>query len=82
MQYDKDNNNLIEGNEMRGFYLWIDVNSNYKLDQGELHDLEEYNILSISTKHDGSYKSSAFTKDGKEMLIEDLWFSRRRLVVE
>ena len=76
-QYDKDKNKLVEGSELRGFYLWIDVNSNYKLDPGELHDLDDYGIISISTVHDGSYKSSAFKKDGSKMLIEDLWFSRR-----
>ena len=75
-QFDHDNNKIIEGKEMQGFYLWLDVNSNFKLDQGELHELSEYEIIGFSTDH-VNYKSKAFKKDGAIMLTEDLWFARR-----
>ena len=60
---------------MKGFYLWIDVNSNYKLDQGELHELSEYDITGFSIVG-VNHKSQAFKKDGSTMLTQDIWLER------
>jgi len=87
-QFDKDKNGIIEGKEMKGFYLWIDVNTNFKLDVGELHEMRDYDIVGFSSKDmaDGvdDDKSVAYLKkergeeEGRTMLTHDLWFKRRR----
>jgi len=85
-KHDKDKNGVIEGKELRGFYLWIDVNSNHHLDQGEIHKLKEYGIKSFRTEQDPkTHKSVAYLeeKKGKEpitMLMQDIWLERRRLI--
>lgn len=64
---------------MKGFYLWIDVDQNYKLDQGELHELKDYKIEGFSIPlEDHILQAEAYIKGGGIMLTEDLWFTRRR----
>lgn len=71
--YDKDKNGFIEGNELKGFKLWIDRNMNAKVENGELVSVQEYNISKISTNHNGKYVSFYETTDGKKYLMWDWW---------
>ncbi|MCS6955198.1 MAG: hypothetical protein NZM44_02450 [Candidatus Calescibacterium sp.] len=72
-RYDKDKNGFIEGNELKGFKLWIDRNMNAKVDSGELIPVQEYNISKISTHHNGKYVSYYETTEGKKYLMWDWW---------
>jgi hypothetical protein len=67
----------INGAELDKFHIWTDTNSNAHMDAGELHSLEQFEIVSLYTMHD-CRKSRAVLEDGTEILTEDLWFSRRR----
>ena len=71
---DMDGNNLVEGTELKGLAVWVDSNSNGHLDDGELKQLKDYGIVSLSTEHI-DFVSSATTKDNHKMVMEDLWFA-------
>ena len=75
--YDKDGNGIVEGKELKDFMVWVDANSNARVDfdLGEMHTLEEYGIVGLHTTHNNMI-STAILKNGGEMMMEDLWFSR------
>jgi len=76
--YDKDGNGIVEGNELNKFAIWVDVNSNAKIDEEDdlYEDLEEdLGIIGLHTAHN-NHVSSAIMADGTEMMMEDLWFTR------
>lgn len=75
--YDDNDDGKISGDELKGLYIWIDANSNLVIDEGEEHELDDYNIVALSTAHD-NLKSYAELKDGKKMLMQDLWFNEFR----
>eukprot|EP00977_Amphora_coffeiformis_P016500 scaffold5125_cov156-Amphora_coffeaeformis.AAC.9 len=76
--FDLNEDGIISGDELTGFYLWVDANSNAHLDYdlSELTELSDYGIVSIFTNHT-DHKSWALLADGTKMMTEDLWFSRR-----
>jgi len=75
--YDKDGNGIVEGKELNDFEIWVDEDSNAKLDDGELHSLEEYKIIGLRTTHH-NMMSEALLEDGGVMVTEDLWFAAAR----
>ena len=73
---DLDENGVVEGAELKGLAVWTDANSNGHLDDGELSHLADHGVLGLKTNH-VDFVSSAVLKDGKDMVMEDLWFARR-----
>ena len=73
-QLDKNADSVLSGEELGNLALWVDANSNAKLDEGEIKSLESYGILNISTKHK-YMKSHATLADGSAMVVQDLFFS-------
>lgn len=58
---DKDNNGIVEGEELNGLMLWVDSNRNGIADAGELKTLESYGITKFYTEHKnfvGKYETS------------------------
>ncbi|CAB9503866.1 Hemolysin-type calcium-binding [Seminavis robusta] len=88
--YDYNCDNKLTGEELEGLYIWVDKNSNLKLDNptvvdddaGELFTLGHFGIVALNTIHN-NLKSYAVLADGTRMLMHDLWFDgfdeRRRL---
>lgn len=73
---DGDHDGLVSGAELDGLAIWVDSNSNSKVDAGELNSLMSYGIVALSTTPDsGSFVSHAQLKDGSTMLVEDLFFA-------
>jgi hypothetical protein len=75
--HDNDQDGIISGDELEGFAVWVDANSNAKVDAGEVRPLTEVGVRSLIVMHDESYQSFASMDDGSLMLMEDLWFARR-----
>ena len=71
---DSNGDSVLSGEELGGLALWIDANSNAKLDEGEISSLESYGILNISVKQK-YMKSFATLTDGSVMVVQDLFFS-------
>jgi hypothetical protein len=71
--YDQNCDNKLSGDELKGFYLWMDKNSNLILDEGELFELSEFDITELDLIHD-DLKSHAIKSDGTSLLMQDLWF--------
>lgn len=76
-KHDLDCNGIIEGKELKGFYIWTDFNSNAILDDGELSKLKDHEIIGFHTKHDDNLVSSAILLNSTEIMTQDLWFYRR-----
>ena len=81
--YDENCDDKLTGKELDGLYLWVDKNSNLKLDDDELFTLAHFDIVALSTIHD-EMVSHAELSDGSKMMMQDLWFNdfeagRRRL---
>jgi hypothetical protein len=72
---DDNKDGILKGQELKGLSIWVDANSNTKIDDGELSSLGSHGIVSLKVTHE-NYRSTATLKDGSTMLIEDLWFSR------
>jgi hypothetical protein len=72
---DNNGDGFLRGSELKGLALWVDRNSNTKIDNGELSSLGDHSIVSLKVTHE-SYRSTATLKNGSTMLMEDLWFSR------
>jgi len=72
---DGNSDGIISGSELANLAVWVDANSNAALDEGELHSLADYGIVSLSVNQ-SDLKSSATLTDGSSMLVEDLFFSR------
>ena len=45
--FDKKNNGVLTGNELKGFYVWQDKNQNGKVDPGELESVQQLGISAI-----------------------------------
>jgi len=72
---DADGNGILENEELYGMHLWIDANSNARLDEGELKSLNQYKIAGLRVTHEGM-KSTAILTNGSELMTEDLWLNR------
>ena len=72
---DADGNGIVENTELYGLHLWIDANSNARLDEGELKSLAQYKIAGLRVTHNGM-KSTAILTNGRELMTEDLWLKR------
>ena len=91
--YDTNCDDRLIGDELDGLYIWVDKNSNLKLDkpellndddEGELFTLDHFGIRALNTIHD-DFKSYAELNDGNKMLMHDLWFdgfAERRLKLQ
>lgn len=66
---DKDNNGVLEGQELETLSVWQDANGNAKADEGEVVSVKELNITSIGVKH--NLFTSSFTQNGKEKMLWD-----------
>ncbi|WP_039019765.1 hypothetical protein [Halocynthiibacter namhaensis] len=81
-ELDSNNDGQLTGEELAGLEFWID-NGNAIVDEGELVSLDSYDVVQISTTMNTGYdelgrelmQSSAMTKDGSEILTEDVWFN-------
>ena len=73
---DSDKNGYVNGSELGGLAIWVDANSNAKVDAGELHSLLSYGIVGLrTTPNKGTFVSEAQLADGSTMMVEDLFFA-------
>ena len=73
---DSDHNGYVNGSELGGLAIWVDGNSNAKVDAGELNSLLSYGIIGLrTTPNSGTFVSEAQLADGSTMMVEDLFFS-------
>ncbi len=49
---DDNGDGVVSGTELKGFALWLDRNSNGISESGEVRAVQEFGIISISTKHE------------------------------
>lgn len=82
-EYDDNGDGIVDGKELKGFYIWVDKDSNARLDDGELTKIEKFDgvkgkrkIVALDISYE-NYKSTATLDDGSDILMEDLWFPRR-----
>jgi hypothetical protein len=75
--HDHNQDGIISGDELADFAVWVDANSNAKVDTGEVRPLTAVGVHSLIIMHDENYQSFASMDDGSLMLMEDLWFARR-----
>lgn len=74
--HDSDGNGIVQGKELDGIAIWVDKNSNAKLDEGELSSLKDHKIVGLSTSSNDNLVSFAVLEDGSTMVMEDLYFFR------
>lgn len=75
--HDLNDDGWISGEELDGLALWVDSNTNARLDPDEVITLESVNVEKLHLNHDENFISYAVLKDGTNMTTQDLWFSRR-----
>jgi hypothetical protein len=68
---DANHDGVLTGKELQGLSVWVDANSNGRLDKGELKSLAELGITSLSVKHK-DYRST-FVMNGKQETMWDWW---------
>jgi len=71
---DRDMNGILENKELVGLHIWLDANSNARLDDGELSNLADHGIAGLRVTHTGM-KSTAIMRSGNEILMEDIWLN-------
>jgi len=49
--YDKNNDKVISGEELKNLSIWQDKNGNAKVDKGEITSVSKLGIISISLNH-------------------------------
>jgi hypothetical protein len=76
--YDKNNDKIISGSEMKDLHVWQDTNRNGVADPGEVKSCDEMGITSIGLKHN-QFKS-AFVMNGKTGMAFDWWPNALNLV--
>ena len=64
-------NGKISGDELKGLAVWTDLNSDARVQAGEVKSLAEHNITELSLNHK-QYVSS-FVRDGKTERMFDWW---------
>ncbi|MCI6988082.1 MAG: VWA domain-containing protein, partial [Campylobacter sp.] len=86
VEFDSNNDGVIDENDEKfdKLLVWQDKNLDGKSQKDEISSLKELGISSISlnitdeTKEENGNQISAqttFTKDGKELIINDVWFN-------
>ena len=75
VRHDFNSDRVISGPEMMGLKVWVDTNSNAIVEEGEVHELNEYGIAAISVDEENLI-SSAMLVDGTQMMTEDIIFNR------
>ena len=74
-KFDTNLDGLVKGDELHDLRLWIDGNSNAKLEEDELVQLSDYGIHSISLKFDeDTFISQAYLEDGSAIRVRDVFF--------
>ena len=68
---DKNGDGKISGDELKGLAVWTDLNSDARVQAGEVKSLAEHNITELSLNHK-QYVSS-FVRDGKTERMFDWW---------
>ncbi len=82
--YDVDGNGLVETAEFADLKLWVD-DGDAKLESGELTELADHLIFSISTRLNAAtslMQSLAFLMDDSEIKTESVWLGSTGDVVE
>lgn len=74
--HDFNGDGKVSGDELEGIAVWVDANSNAKVDEGEVSTLASHDVVSLDLSHDKDYISSAKLEDGRDMVTRDLWFAR------
>lgn len=69
--FDRNNDNILKGKELRKLSVWVDKNGNAKVDEGEVKSLKELKITQISLKH--KRLVSSFVQGGKTKKMWD-WY--------
>jgi len=75
-KHDLDGNGIVDGPELKGFWIWRDVNSNARVDLGEISTVAENKIIGLRLAHDNNLKSTAIMADKSELMVQDLWLQR------
>jgi hypothetical protein len=70
--YDKNNDGLVNGEELAGLSVWQDANGNGVADAGEVKTVQELGITEISLNANAQFVSS-FTMNGKTNKMWDWW---------
>jgi len=68
---DKNKDNKLTQEELKGLYVFVDKNINFKVDKGELKTLSELGITEIGVNHN-NYESY-YIRNGKEYKMWDFW---------
>lgn len=68
---DKDENGLVEGDELEGLYVWKDENGNAVCEKTELIPVQSLGIERISTSHK-NFKSTCY-RNGTSISTWDWW---------
>ncbi|MBI5242499.1 MAG: hypothetical protein HY922_02295 [Elusimicrobia bacterium] len=71
LQFDKDENGIVEGAELESLLVWQDSNRNGKAESQELRGVQSLGIASISTRHQNL--KSSFVMNGIERSTWDWW---------
>lgn len=82
--FDSDGNGLVEIAEFADLKLWLD-DGDAKLESGELAELTDYFIFSISTRLNSAtelMQSLAFLMDDSQILTESVWFGSNGDIVD
>jgi len=69
---DRDGNGWVEGPELEGLFLWVDVDSDGQMQPTEMRTLDEFAIQRIATRH-RNYVGQYVTRDGAEHTLWDWW---------
>ena len=69
---DKDNNGVVEGEELQGLYLWFDLNRDAVCEDFEMRSLSDFNVTKLPTKNE-NFVGSYITTDGQEHTMWDWW---------
>lgn len=70
---DSDENGSLTGDELQSLAIWVDLNSDTKVDDDELSTLTAHQIVALPVEH-YKYMARATRANGKDVLMEDVWF--------
>lgn len=69
---DKNSDGELSGKELATLAIWTDLNSDTRVDVGEVKSLADYRITALALDHH-KYMARATLSNGKSMLMEDVW---------
>jgi hypothetical protein len=70
---DANKDGQLTGDELAGLAVWVDANSDAKVQPGEITSLESHGVVELSTTHT-KFISTAELATGDTIETEDLWF--------